>query len=108
MTDSEYSQFRTALEDVFISLYIIDAGSLTPDQRKSHQAALSAAYLAVVRAENAALADLSAAGKKKLDALAASTSALQKQLSGLKKATEVLTLVGGALDVFAGIAKLFK
>ena len=69
MTDNEYTEFRTSLEDVFNSLYAIDAGSLTPEQRKEHQASLSAAYLAVVRAENAALTQLTNAAQTKLEDL---------------------------------------
>lgn len=108
MTDKEYAAFRTSLEDVFISLYVIDAGSLTSEQRKVHQATLSAAYLAVVYAENAALAKLTKAATKKLNGLSASTKALQEQLTGLKKAAEVLNILSGALDVFTSIAKLLK
>jgi len=108
MTDTEYAAFRTSLEDVFISLYVIDAGSLTSEQRKVHQATLSTAYLAVVRAENAALTQLTKAAQAKIANLSASTKALQEQLAGLKKATEVLGILSGALDVFTSIAKLLK
>ncbi len=108
MTDNEYAAFRTSLEDVFIPLYAIDAGSLTPEQRKVHQATLSAAYLAVVQAENASLTQLTKSATKKLDDLSASVKALQGQLAGLKKAAEVLNILSGALNVFTSITKLLK
>jgi hypothetical protein len=108
MTETEYSAFRTTLEETFKALYILDVGSLSSDQRLEHQEALSVAYLAVVRAENKALAELTATAKGKLKKVAGATAALQKQLEGLKKATEVLTIVAGALDTLTAITKLLK
>ena len=108
MTDADYKAFRTALEDTFIALYILDVGSLSTDQRLVHQQALSIAYLAVVRAENKALAELTASATAKLEKIAEATLALQKQLAGLKKAAEVLKIISGALDTLTSITKLLK
>jgi hypothetical protein len=108
MTTAEISQFRKAIEDTFLALYIVDVGSLTADQRKTHQELLGATYLALVRIENKAFNTLTASALQKLPALSASTIQLQSQLAGLKKATETLQLVAGALDVITSIARLFK
>ncbi|WP_209672718.1 hypothetical protein [Delftia tsuruhatensis] len=108
MTEAEYNAFRTALEDAFIALYVLDVGSLSSDQRLAHQQALSITYLAVVRAENKVLSELTASAKNKLAKIAEATALLQKQLAGLKKATEVLDIVAGALDTLTAITKLLK
>lgn len=108
MTEAEYEAFRASVEDTFTSLYVIDIGSLTPDQRKQHQEALGAAYLAVIRIENKQFADLTDKAIEKLGSLSVSTLELQRQLAGLKKATETLQIVSSALNVFTAIAKLLK
>lgn len=108
MNDAEYNAFRASVEDTFTSLYVLDVGSLTPDQRKQHQEALGVAYLAVIRIENKQFAELTAQAIAKLGPLSAATLELQRQLVGLKKATETLQLVSGALNVLASIAKLLK
>ena len=108
MQVSEYDNLRKAVEDTFTALYVLDVGSLTPEQRKQHQEALGAAYLAVIRLENKQFSDLTDQAKKKLDSLADRTSALQQQLAGLKKATETLEIVASALDLLTSIAKLLK
>lgn len=108
MNKAEYGEFQKSVEDIFTSLYMVDAGSLTPEQRKTHQEALGAAYLAVIRLENARFADITDQAKKTLDTLATRSRQLQEQLAGLKKAKEVLNIVSGALDVLTAIAKLLK
>lgn len=108
MNKNEYDSLRKAVEDAFTSLYILDVGSLTPEQRKQHQEALGAAYLAVIRLENKRFSELTDQAKQKLDSLAARTLALQQQLAGLKKAKETLEIVAGALDLLTSIAKLLK
>lgn len=108
MTEADYKSFRTALEDTFLAVYLIDAGSLTAEQRLVHQQALSTAYLAVVRAENKVLSDLTAQAIEKLKKLATVTTALQAQLAGLKKGAKVLEIVSGAIDTLKSITKLLK
>ena len=107
MTNAEFAEFRASVEDIFTSLYVIDAGSLTTEQRKTHQEALSVAYLAVVNIENKTFAALTASAQSKIPQLMATTKALQGQLAGLKKATQTLQLVSSALNVLSSIAKLF-
>lgn len=104
----EYDDLRKAVEDAFTALYVLDVGSLSTEQRKQHQEALGAAYLAVIKLENKQFSDLTDQAKKKLDSLAGRTLALQQQLAGLKKATETLDIVAGALDLLTSIAKLLK
>jgi len=106
MNKEDYSALRKAVEDTFTSLYVIDAGSLTPSQRQTHQEALAAAYLAVIRLENKKFSELTAQAQQKLDSLRSSAIAMQEQLAGLKKATQTLEIVGGMLDVLATIAKI--
>ena len=108
MTEIEYTAFRTSVEDTFVSLYALDAGSLTPVQRKVHQHALSTTYLAMIGIENKAFSGLTQQADKKVKQLSATTLAMQQQLVGLKNAAEVLKIVSGALDVLSAIAKLFK
>ena len=108
MTNNEYAAFRTSVEDTFVSLYMLDVGSLSPAQRQAHQEALSTTYLAMLKIENKALSDLTDQAKAKLETLAFATLALQKQLAGLRKAAQVLEIVAGALGVLGSIAKLLK
>ena len=107
MTDAEFAVFRASVEDIFTSLYVIDVGSLSPEQRKQHQTALAAAYLAIVRLENKAFAALTANAQAMVPQLAASAQALQGQLAGLKKATQTLQLVSASLNILSSIAQLF-
>lgn len=108
MTETEYEAFRASVEDTFTSLYVIDFKSLMPEQRKQHQEALGTAYLAVIRIENKQFADLTDKAIEMLGPLSASTLELQRQLAGLKKATEKLQLVSSALNVLTSIAKFLK
>lgn len=108
MDDGEFEALRVSAEEILKTLYIVDLGSLTADQRKAHQEALSAAYLAVVRIENSALDGLSALARKRLEPLAKSARDLRDQLAGLKKAKEVIAIVAGGINVLASIAKLLK
>ena len=108
MNNNEYDSLRIAVEDAFTALYVLDVGSLTSEQRKQHQEALGAAYLAVIRLENRQFSDLTDQAMKKLNSLADKTLALQQQLAGLKKANETLEIVASALDLLTSIAKLLK
>jgi hypothetical protein len=108
MKTQEYDDLRRAIEDAFTALYVLDVGSLTTEQRKQHQEALGAAYLAVIKLENKQFSDLTDHAKKKLYSLAGRTFALQQQLAGLKKATETLEIVAGGLDLLTSITKLLK
>jgi hypothetical protein len=108
MTEIEYAAFRTSVEDTFVSLYALDAGSLTPDQRKLHQQVLSTTYLAMIGIENKAFSELTKQTVKKVEQLSGAMLAMQHQLVGLKQAAEVLQIVSGALDVLSAITKLFK
>ena len=108
MDINEYDSLRKAVEDAFTALYVLDVGSLTTEQRKQHQEALGAAYLAVIRLENKRFSDLTDQARKKLDSLAGRTLVLQQQLAGLKKATETLAIIASALNLLTSIAKLLK
>jgi hypothetical protein len=108
MTNSDYSTFRDSVEDIFTTLYVIDVGSLQSDQRKTHQEALAAAYLAVIRIENASFSALADSAKEKLAELSIATTELQRKLAGLKKARETLQLASEALGVLTSITKLLK
>lgn len=108
MNSKDYEVMRKQVEDVFISLYVIDVGSLTSAHRVSHQEALSVAYLAVIRMENKAFSTLTEQAKKKLENLAIETKKLQDDLTGLKKATEKLSLISSALNILTSLAKLLK
>lgn len=106
MNKEDYSALRKAVEDTFTSLYVIDVGSLTPGQRQTHQKALAAAYLAVIRLESKKFSDLTAQTQQKLDFLSGNVIAMQEQLAGLKKAARTLELVDSMLNVLTTIAKL--
>lgn len=108
MDTNDYDNLRKAVEDTFTSLYIIDVGSLTPEQRKQHQEALGAAHLAVIQLENKLFAELTDQAKQTLDSLAAGALALQQKLAGFKKAKETLEIVAASLDLLTSITKLLK
>ena len=107
MNHLEFKTLRQAVEDVFAALYLIDAGSLTPDQRRQHQESLGAAYLAVVKLENAEFEKLSTKALATLIDLKGSVYSMQAQLSGLKSAAEKLDVLTKGLAVLATIAGLF-
>lgn len=108
METQDYDDLRRAVEDAFTALYVLDVGSLTAEQREQHQEALGAAYLAVIKLENKQFSELTDQAKKRLNSLADRTIALQQQLAGLKKATETLEIVAGALNLLTSIVKLLK
>jgi hypothetical protein len=106
MTNTEYMQFRRAVEDAFSAVYRIDPASLAIDQKTQHQQCLSATYLAVIRAENASFAQLTDKTKAKIAELASLSLKLQQDLAGLKKAGQTLQLVSDSIGIFSRIAKL--
>lgn len=108
MTPEAFAAFRKSVEDTFQSLYTIDVGSLSPEDRQRHQRLLSAAYLAVLAFENKAFGDLTASAKARLPDLAQRARALQDQLSGLKHASETLELVSSSLSVLTAIVKVLS
>ncbi|SDY72413.1 hypothetical protein NWF24_15795 [Variovorax paradoxus] len=106
MNDYDYEAFRTAIEDSFISLYAIDAASLTAAQRKVHQKQLNTTYLALLKVENNAFASLTGQAKITLAGLSSSVLLLQSQLAGFKKAQETLEIVADFLGVLETIVTL--
>jgi hypothetical protein len=108
MDINEYDNFRKAVEDVFNSLYVVDVGSLTSDERKQHQELLAAAYLAVVRLENKSFSDLTEQANQKLESLSAGILTLQQQLEGLEKVNETLEIIASSLDLLTSVSKLLN
>ena len=108
LTRTDYQVVRTAIDDAFSALYLIDVTSLSNDQLEQHQKLLTAAQIAVLRMRRNDYKALNEKTKKVLDKLKSRTEKLQDDLAGLKKATAVLKIVGGALDIFTSIGKLLK
>lgn len=106
MKPDDFFSLQQSTHGVFASLYLIDVDLLTALQRQQHQAALSAAYLAYVRAENTAFASLNEPMKQQLAEL---LPRLQKLSAGVSKLTtppEQLSAAAGSLDVLNDVAGL--
>lgn len=107
MTNAKFKLFVLSLEDIFASLYLRDVGSMTGKQKLEHQKFLNAAYIAMLRAQNQELTNLNEQAKAKAAILAEATLAMQKQLVGLKKVSQVLEIVGQGLNILSSVATLF-
>ncbi|MBI5258191.1 MAG: hypothetical protein HY855_16930 [Burkholderiales bacterium] len=108
MDQAAFTAFVTSLEDIFASLYLLDVGSMSAAQKEAHQVALNTAYIAMLRAQNQELKNLTDKAVKQAGQLAAATAAMQAQLAGLKKVAQVLQVVSAGLNVLSSVAKLFK
>lgn len=106
MTPTDFEALQDDVHAVFSALYLIDVELLSADERKQHQQALSAAYLAFVSAENARFATLTVKVKTELAALAGQVEAMRKQVAELETPTEQLGVLGKGLDALARLAKL--
>lgn len=107
MTSTEFKLFVLSLEDIFASLYLRDVGSMTDEQKLEHQKLLNAAYIAMLRAQSQELANLNEHAKAAAAVLAVATIAMQQQLAGLKKVSQVLEIVSQGLDTLISVATLF-
>ncbi|HEX4842261.1 MAG TPA: hypothetical protein VFV57_01200 [Limnobacter sp.] len=107
MNQQDYNTMRQALEDVFATMYLVDTDTLSDAQRVQHQTALSTAYSAMVRMENAKLGELAEQRKLALAKLMAGVRQLQKKLLKLKDSQEKLAEVADHLDVLAAVVKVF-
>lgn len=108
MNTTEFKKLGAATEDVFAALYLIDVDQLTAVQRRQHQEALAAAYLAMVEAENAEFELLGEQAKQELAELLNRVLAMQEGVTGLKTPPEKLAAVAGGLDFFARLAKTLQ
>lgn len=108
MNEDEYSSLINLLWQAFNLLYNKDVEDLPPELRINHRKALSAAYLAIIRAENKQFSDILALATDIQDDLKAKTSALSSQLYALQAVTTALNVFDGILKVCTAIAKLLK
>lgn len=102
-----YDAMRSALEDVFAVLYLVDAKQLTLEQRVQHQTALSAAHQAMARMEKTRFCDLPAPRLQALGQLSAGVQQLHKRLLKLKQPEEKLQEVNQHLQVLAALVRVF-
>lgn len=108
MNQDDFQALRLDAENVFASLYLIDAGALSAEQRKQHQEALAAAYLTVVKLENTLFEKQTSTVKKNLAELKDSVHAMQQGLSGLKSPTEKLDVASKGVGILATVAQLLS
>ena len=106
MNPSEFHAIQNDVHAVFSALYLIDADQLSSDQRKQHQRALSAAYLAWVSAENARFDLLNSQIKTELVELGGQVRAVREGVSGLVTPPEKLGVLAEGMDVLARLAKI--
>lgn len=106
MTPSDFEALQNNVHAVFSALYLIDADQLSTEERKQHQQALSAAYLAFVNAENARFAQLGTKVKKELATLAVHIENMHNRIVKLETPAEQLAVLGEGLDNLARLAKL--
>lgn len=108
MNSNEFQAVRDQLETVFAALYLIDPDQLSAEQRKQHQQTLSAAYLALVNAENADFDVLSLGARQQLADMTTGLNAMQQGVSGLATPSEKLDAVSDGLGLLARLAKLIQ
>ncbi|MCE2746753.1 MAG: hypothetical protein LW710_12730 [Burkholderiales bacterium] len=106
MTPSNFEALQDDVHAVFSALYLIDVDQLTAEERKQHQHALAAAYLAFVNSENARFAQLSTKAKTELAELAGYVKTMRKQLAELETPIKQLSVLGEGVDALARLAKL--
>jgi hypothetical protein len=106
MTPSDFHSIQNDVHAVFSALYLIDVDQLSSEQRKQHQQALSAAYLAWVNAENAKFDLLSSQVKTELVQLAGQVRAVRDGVSGLLTPPEKLGALAQGMDVLARLARV--
>lgn len=106
MTPSDFKLLQANVHTVFSALYLIDVDHLSSDERKQHQRALAAAYLAYVNAENARFDELSGSAKSELAELSGHVQTMREGVSGLATPTEKLGVLAKGLDALARLEKL--
>lgn len=106
MTPSDFHSIQNDVHAVFSALYLIDVDQLSSEQRKQHQQALSAAYLAWVNAENAKFDLLSSQAKTELVQLVGQVRAVRNGVSGLLTPPEKLGVLAQGMDVLARLARV--
>lgn len=106
MTKLEFDALQGDVGETFSALYLIDVTTLTPREREMHQKALSEAYLALIRLENARFAELGDRARVKLAALASRATLLRGRVADMQRTGKLLDLVAAELGVFSGIVKL--
>ena len=106
MNPSDFDALQNDVHALFSALYLIDVELLSTEERKQHQQVLAAAYLALVNAENARFAALSAHAKNELGELAGHVKTMRTQLAELEAPSEQLGVLGKGLDALARLAKL--
>jgi len=106
MNELEFKTLQQNVSSVFAVLYLIDVDTLSTEQRKLHQQALSAAYLALVNAENTHFTQLTVPAKAQLAVLAQHVQRLQQAVSAAPAPHETLLLVAEDLSALARVAQL--
>jgi hypothetical protein len=107
MTDIDVEGLKQSTHAIFAALYLVDVETLSASQRRDHQSALSAAYLAYVKAENVDLAGLAEPAKLALAGLGQRISMLEKGLQQTDTPATRLELATSNLDVLGQLAYLF-
>ncbi|HEX4855482.1 MAG TPA: hypothetical protein VFV28_01635 [Limnobacter sp.] len=98
MSNNELDNLQQSVHGVFAALYLVDVETLTLQQKQQHQQALSAAYLAYVKAENLEYTELAAPLEQQLTELAQRVGNLGKQMAGRTVPQEQLQLAVDNLD----------
>lgn len=106
MTPSDFKLLQANVHAVFSALYLIDVDHLSSDERKQHQLALAAAYLAYVNAENARFDELSGSAKSELAELSGHVQTMREGVAGLATPTDKLGVLAKGLDALARLEKL--
>jgi len=98
MSNNDLENLQQSVHGVFAALYLVDVETLTLQQKKEHQEALSAAYLAYVKAENLEYAGLAEPLKTQLAELAQRAKSLGEEMNGLAEPQKQLQLAVDNLD----------
>lgn len=108
MTPTDFDVLLADVHALFSALYLIDVDHLSGAERKQHQRALAAAYLAYVNAENAKLDELSRAAKVELAELSGHVKTMREGVAALDAPADKLNALAKGLDALARLAKLLQ
>lgn len=108
MNPDDFKLMQHNVHAVFSALYLIDVDHLSSDERKQHQHALAAAYLAYVNAENTKFDELSSSAKGELAELSGQVIRMREGVAGLATPTEKLGVLAKGLDALARLAQTLQ
>lgn len=103
---TQLEQLHAQVEAAFAQLYSVDVATLTAAEKVDHAMALSAAYTALVKLENANLADLAQLQSDRLEVLRGAVENLNADLRRAARVADWLDKAGSIVKTMGAVAAL--